>query len=200
MDYIEFFGIAGLFFLSCQVILAMNFYAKQHEQAYINKLNKNLAFIDDLTGIANRNAFEKDITEINANEHDTILVMIIDINNLKQINDQYGHYYGDKVLENAAQILQKCSLEFFEIKAYRIGGDEFILIAYDTNESKSAAIATYLNTRYQYYKKQNDINFVWAIGYEVAKITSDFNINTFISKVDKKMYIDKQAKKQAVNS
>ncbi len=85
-----------------------------------------LADHDPLTGLSNRRKFTEDLERLITNDN-TGAVLILDIDDFKNINDVQGHIYGDRVLQLVAQFLQKeldsCA------KAYRFGGDEFLIIA-----------------------------------------------------------------------
>lgn len=86
------------------------------------------ATIDSITGINNRNALEKHLgTLLNASTPaGPFAVVFIDLNNFKPVNDNYGHYTGDKVLEIIAQrLVEACRKSDFTA---RLGGDEFIVI------------------------------------------------------------------------
>ncbi|MEG0778736.1 MAG: GGDEF domain-containing protein, partial [Oscillospiraceae bacterium] len=62
-------------------------------------------------------------------------MLMMDVDNLKQINDSWGHEYGDKLLENAAQVLARCPAPYK--LAARLSGDEFVMFVYRL-ESKDA--------------------------------------------------------------
>lgn len=81
-----------------------------------------LGYTDSLTQVPNRKAFQRDMKKVD-NRYSLIM---IDIDNFKSINDTNGHLYGDKVLQQLAEILQKAVDS--DGKVYRIGGDEFVLI------------------------------------------------------------------------
>lgn len=79
---------------------------------------------DKMTGLLNRGRFIRDNEQYFRN-FDTAGVLFADINNLKQINDQQGHEYGDLLIEKTAQSLQSCG---GDARVYRLGGDEFAAI------------------------------------------------------------------------
>ena len=86
------------------------------------------AYIDILTGLYNRNKFLDDIAELTAQAQfngTKLGLLLIDIDNMKIINDYNGHTAGDEVLKKSAEILKRFSKNI--IKAYRFGGDEFLL-------------------------------------------------------------------------
>lgn len=80
-----------------------------------------LAFRDKLTGAYNRNALEEVRAEY---DHKVIWVSIVDIDNLKQINDRHGHAAGDIIIAKVAKQLIE-----FSPDTIRLGGDEFLMLS-----------------------------------------------------------------------
>jgi diguanylate cyclase (GGDEF)-like protein len=98
---------------------------------------------DKLTGLANRKLFVDEFKEIKikANKFNSkVAIIFIDIDKFKDINDNYGHDFGDKVLENIAFRL-KNSLKS-EDKLARMGGDEFVLALGDISSQDDAVLIT----------------------------------------------------------
>lgn len=85
-------------------------------------LREILGYIDTLSGIPNRKAFEEDRKNITPFQ----AFVLIDIDNLKQLNDTFGHLFGDQIVISCARVLEKATEKVGS--AYRIGGDEFALI------------------------------------------------------------------------
>ena len=99
------------------------------EQAMEAKALERLAYVDALTSCSNRTAFEQVMEELakQAEQHAAVELVMFDVNDFKHFNDQYGHRAGDQVLATVVDCLQRafdpCGT------CYRIGGDEFIIIA-----------------------------------------------------------------------
>ena len=89
---------------------------------------RSQAFIDGLTGLANRSAYEEHVKrlddEIKEGKADFTLALF-DLNGLKELNDRQGHEAGDRAIIRVADALTKV---FDDSKVYRIGGDEFVAI------------------------------------------------------------------------
>ena len=125
----------------CGVILlthSARVVAKGRKTDIREKMLLDLAFTDSLTGMSNRTAYEQRIEELAAANGFTAVtgVLMIDVNDLKQINDSLGHAMGDKVLQAAAIKITELVPE--ESTVYRIGGDEFmVFIPSVTNEQLS---------------------------------------------------------------
>lgn len=97
---------------------------------------------DTLTGLGNRYMLENDVKKVLENEakiKDSIAVGILDIDCFKQKNDTYGHVEGDDCLCQVANVLEKVIAE--QGRAYRFGGDEFVVIIEDGRKEVVTRIA-----------------------------------------------------------
>lgn len=84
---------------------------------------------DELTGAYNRRAYEDDMLEYSlAPIADNFVYVSMDVNGLKSINDNFGHYAGDELIKGAMECMQECFESYGKI--YRIGGDEFVCILF----------------------------------------------------------------------
>lgn len=93
------------------------------------KKYKQMAMHDTLTGLYNRRKLEQDIPRyLNLQKRNGVhfLVLMIDINKFKEVNDKKGHKIGDKLLVKVAKVLRK-SVRNID-KVYRLSGDEFVVI------------------------------------------------------------------------
>jgi diguanylate cyclase (GGDEF)-like protein len=103
-----------------------------------NRLLEELSDTDPLTGLLNRRGLEKFVTEErnrSKRTEKTIMVVLIDCDDFKQVNEKYGHSGGDAVLRTIAQRLKKMMRVTDHIA--RIGGDEFLIVCPETNLSSS---------------------------------------------------------------
>ncbi|MGX9460962.1 diguanylate cyclase [Shewanella sp. A14] len=101
----------------------------------VEKEVERLATIDGLTGIANRRKFD-DFYDLQWKEHlrnqNQLSVALIDIDNFKEINDNFGHVFGDQCLKSLSSILANYSRRPCDLTA-RFGGDEFVIILGQTD-------------------------------------------------------------------
>ena len=106
----------------------------------LDKLRRELelaAFEDPLTSLRNRRAFDQDLSDVLAASRANIALLHIDLDKFKAVNDSLGHPAGDMVLVTvAARITEQCGAGS---EVYRIGGDEFALIAQDWQDVGGAA-------------------------------------------------------------
>ena len=107
-------------------------------------------------------------------------VIFIDLNGLKEINDKYGHDYGDERLKMSAMAIK----EVFEDSSYRVGGDEFVVIL--TNISKEDFEGR-INKLLENIKDNKEINF--SLGYTYQD--NPQNIEGLVKKADELMYQEK---------
>lgn len=105
--------------------------------------------VDELTGMTNRRgffeAFTREIDRANRNKDDGGLLIMIDIDNFKTINDTYGHQAGDECLKLVGAFLMN-EVRAMDVAA-RLGGDEFILLFPRTNREKAMKRAQHLAVR-----------------------------------------------------
>ena len=95
------------------------------EKRYLRQQLSEMAFTDSLTNLPNRRAFTE-LMNNNQRSKDKTVIAVLDVDYFKQVNDQLGHEYGDRVLIDIGQIIRqgiRC-----EDMAARLGGDEFIIL------------------------------------------------------------------------
>ncbi len=139
-----------------------------------------LSFEDSLTGIRNRNCYLQDIVKFRGAKN--IGIVYVNINNMKGINDAFGHAYGDKMLTECARRFEKTfSSGFF----YRIGGDEFVVICRDVAKEQ-------FEQEIRSFKAQcaASTNFHVAVGYQWAERADD--IQHLLHTAEAWMYEDKK--------
>lgn len=149
----------------------------------------------DITGVHNKKSLEKKIQELN-DRPDTfdIGVMMFDLNNLKYVNDTYGHERGDEFIQAFTYCLTRILDEHSFLARY--GGDEFIIIQKETTLKKLAGTDARLGELVREYNSHSDLPLSYAVGYEVSYRNHYFMMEDLINAADKKMYQDKARKKQ----
>ncbi len=114
--------------------------------ADLNRLNAQLlrhSESDALTGLANRRSFDNQYAELwrTALKRGTALsVIVADVDYFKQLNDRYGHLYGDEVLKRIGSLLQQ-ALRVKDDFAARYGGEEFVILLPGTNAGAAVQVA-----------------------------------------------------------
>ena len=149
---------------------------------------------DLLTGLKNRNAFEVDINNINANgKFENRAVLSIDLNNLKKVNDTLGHSMGDRYIQGAADILSEYAIH--GSVAYRTGGDEFTVLV---TEAEKEQLENWIENLHRLMRDYRIGNGEWnsfAIGYALFDPALDENLMDTYKRADHEMYRNKQIQK-----
>lgn len=142
-------------------------------------------YMDYLTSLKNRNYLSFNISSWNELELFPKAVIVIDLNNIKYINDKYGHLEGDKEIRKAASILINTQLENSEI--IRIDGNEFLIYLMEYNERQIEIYSKKLKREL----KKLPHSFGASIGYsvinsEVKSIEDAINEASIMMRKDKK--------------
>lgn len=156
------------------------------------------AYTDELTGLYTRRkglALIREQVDKIATAKDSILIAFIDIDNLKMINDTFGHIEGDVVLRTAAAIIRD-SLARTDIIC-RFGGDEFLAALPGASMNDMQGIKERLQTATANYNKHSLKNYELniSIGFSECNIKNCRNIEELIQEADDEMYAGKSAKK-----
>lgn len=154
-----------------------------------------LAYMDELTGVCNRTAYNKLVEETDIEKY-SYTVFMFDLNNLKKCNDTLGHHYGDEYIRSSARFIKEAFQHLGT--CYRIGGDEFCIIAQNAEESHIGNAYEKLNEKIQQYNKDHKIlNINIACGHAKYEKDKDKNLEDTRERADKLMYENKIKMKQA---
>lgn len=153
---------------------------------------------DSMTRLNNRNRYNLDIAS-GLYDGKGLGVLYFDLNNLKSVNDRYGHVAGDTLIIRLASAISKTAKEFPNATSYRIGGDEFILLF------KAATTETLLQASesFQQHLKTLDNGKEIPCSVAIGKAYSreDCTPEQLISKADNAMYKEKKKiKKPSIRS
>lgn len=161
---------------------------------------KKIAFEDALTGLGNRCAFDRDIGEINLNigRHEVLGALILDMNNLKVTNDDYGHLQGDYLIASVGRLISECFGEAG--RSYRLGGDEFTVILLDEKVSEIQSLLEHFSEMIETYNANHvlPINIAWGFASMDLRqgVPGDVSINRILKQADERMYQSKHAEAQ----
>ncbi len=166
---------------------------------------KAQAIYDPLTNMYNRFYLYKTLErekQLSKRYNRKIGFLMVDINDLKKVNDNYGHLEGDKVIQIVASILHKEARETDIVIRY--GGDEFLILFSETGKEIEHIKKRILKTIDLWNKKYNQFDFdiSFAIGSTYWDSKKNNSIEDILAYADKKMYINKkkQKRKQAAHS
>lgn len=147
---------------------------------------EHIAYTDLLTGVKNRAAFDRDLRDLPASKYGDIRIIGFDVNNLKFVNDTYGHMAGDKMIISAARVITEAFKN--EGTCYRIGGDEFEVIMLDSTQRVYDACCEKLQKIIQLVNSKTEYPVTMAYGDAVFDVDSDRELDMMIKRADEKMY------------
>lgn len=168
-----------------------------HLQKYIKYIN-GLAYQDPLTGVKNKAAYLDAENRINDDiqiASAMFSLIVLDINGLKIINDQYGHNVGDLLIIDACKII--CDA-FKHSPVYRIGGDEFVVILEGNDHLNSISLLELFNSSIDEHNQLNHVYGRLSVAYGIAKYNQETDLvyaNVF-KRADDAMYLNKAMTKQ----
>lgn len=148
---------------------------------------------DGLTQVYNRSFFEEELRRLEISRQYPISIIMLDIDGLKEINDQYGHAVGDELLHRAAQLLKKV-FRAEDIIA-RIGGDEFAVLLPEADDKivrKTLERVTHLLES----SETSDPEILLKISYGFSTCITPCSLTEALKEADRQMYKQKRAKKE----
>ena len=134
--------------------------------------------------------------ELYGEEFEAINISDLSINDLKKVNDTYGHEYGDKLIQNAAMILKKV---WGKRSVFRIGGDEFAVLLFDMDIKFVDEKKRLFEEEIKNFNEKNNEEALYlqmAIGIAEYDPETDQDYMEVFRRADEEMYIDKKEKKQ----
>jgi diguanylate cyclase (GGDEF)-like protein len=176
------------------------FYSFVHDITTRRKMEKELlraATYDRLTGALNRQAIEDRIsTEIERLKRygNLFSLIMLDIDDFKQINDTYGHLVGDDVLAGIAGILGQ-SIRTLDSLG-RWGGEEFMILLSETGHRDAVTVAEKLRNLIECHTTRDGVRVTASFGVTEARI--DDTLDTMMKRVDDLLYTSKGSGKNRV--
>lgn len=149
---------------------------RKKQQAYLEKLS----YRDMLTGLYNRNRYIERLEAYKQVQDQQIGAIYIDLNGLKKVNDEQGHRAGDELIVRAAGTIAG----IFAEDAYRVGGDEFVVILLDVSREDFARKTEQLRRQMQKNSVDASIGGVWQASTE--------NLENLLRRADENMYREKK--------
>lgn len=167
---------------------------------YENELTYQAKY-DVITELPNRRLFNEDLTEIlktSSTENNKSVIMLLDLDRFKYINDTLGHDVGDLLLIEVARRLEKFIDEnhYVGSKVYRIGGDEFTLLFPHCNRNEAIEVAALLLNQFQrgFAIEEKEFHITPSIGISVYP-DDGYDAKTLMKNADTAMYYVKEREK-----
>jgi two-component system cell cycle response regulator len=166
-------------------------------QSLMDREIRNLAVTDELTGLYNRRGFLTAAThqlKLAHRQGVDALLLFCDVDNLKQINDSFGHREGDLALIRSADVLEE-TFRDSDICA-RLGGDEFAVLALDASNPNRQAMMPRIE---ESLKKTNEKELRYALSFSIGVARFDprtpVSVGELMMRADREMYAQKSARR-----
>jgi len=163
-------------------------FSQKQSLEVINTVLEGQSITDDVTGLYNH----RHLMDVLAKElerakryHRTLSAVMLDIDDFKKINDQYGHLVGDRVLRELARLLKKSVRQVDTVARY--GGDEFFIILPESTSDAAQLVAERIqgNARgYHFNQPENSLSLTVSIGISSFQNSKDIDRTHLIEKTD----------------
>ena len=177
-------------------------YTLAHQnQVMQEKLNRDAVY-DDLTGIPNRRAFDRQVVdEIERAQRvkTPLSMMVFDIDNFKMYNDLYGHQEGDRALQAVARAIDSVCVRSTDFVA-RYGGEEFVALLPSTTDDRAELLAAKIRTNLKRMKGKPIENQEITVSAGIAVLNGETRVNAeeLFRRADEALYESKRAGKDCV--
>ena len=162
---------------------------------------RSLSLRDEMTGLYNRRGFlalSEQLARQAARHRFGIVLVFADLDDLKAINDTFGHQEGDRALVAAARLLRE-TLRETDLVA-RIGGDEFVILALDGSGEGKTTIPHRLRSRFERENRGSDRPYPLSLSIGVASRGREagFSMNELLAEADRNLYEEKRSRSRTV--
>jgi len=158
---------------------------------YFTQVLAKSVYIDHFSGLMNRNAYERDLTHFFRHHELTgVFCSMADINNLKRMNDSFGHVAGDALIKGCADFLKENMPE--DARIYRIGGDEFAILNLSKTKEEMDEIIEKIKKVSRENIEENQYPLDFAVGTVEYDPFLDTNLFDAFKRADKQMYQAKE--------
>nr|WP_292165182.1 diguanylate cyclase [Butyrivibrio sp.] len=194
-----FIGLGGIVFVASRVMTFMVTLSNADPMKKKEIALSSLAYKDSLTGLPNRASCDKETMQLDET-NDDYLIMSMDLNGLKEVNDSKGHKAGDELLQNFTNVLNVCFPDpFFR---GRTGGDEFVVIL------KNIPDESYIDSHIEHMNKllrakEKETGFDHSVAYGICyrhELPAGANAHEVYMEADARMYKLKRAQHEARKS
>lgn len=151
------------------------------------------AAMDDMTGLYNKNKLLSDLEKPKEPDRN-VAVIYWDVNQLKFVNDTYGHGQGDSLIARVAGTIRLVAANDNDnVRTYRYGGDEFVMIIPDGTKEEALSFIDRWNKLMEPIQKDSKIPISASVGYACGRYA---DIRKIIGEADERMYENKRERSQ----
>ena len=197
-DWGRYIRLSYIIFIFIMLILALRESIRRNRQASLAEKYKTDSLTDAMTGLMNKGAYIARENELSQKLWEnksrgkldySFVIMSLDLNYLKKVNDTLGHNVGDNFIISAAQILKDSIANNGEI--YRVGGDEFLVLVFgDEPEQTYKEITQKLDNQIKAFNDnhKHEIPLTFAYGHSLCTSGQDYSFHDSERLADKEMY------------
>jgi len=180
------FTFGAVIFVSCLLISYMFYSIYSSKISSLQERLSDFAYTDPLTGLSNRARCEQ-VMNVISQERSIYVIISIDLNKLKMVNDTYGHHEGDRLLTGFATILTDC---FWDANLIgRMGGDEFVVIMLgEHTASCTKRIHEFHSLMSDWNRKEQVFQYSASYGYAYSYEVPNSSSNEVYMLADSRMY------------
>lgn len=191
-----FTSLGVVFFLIAELYHVWQYSIVVYTESVRSQDYMKMAYVDALTGIGNRRAFEAEKNAIAEGRRDfrQLILASADLNNLKITNDTLGHAAGDFLIRSAAQVLSELTEN--RCHAFRMGGDEFLVLIYDLDGPEFENCIRRMEEKIKAVNSNSKAKLSIAVDFQISR---GIDLDHDIKLADQKMYRRKAEMKQAQN-
>lgn len=189
--YTSTFLLIGIAILVLLILINYGrFLIQRYKMSFEKELYEKLAYDDRLTGAKNRLAYEQDFEKLFDDKKiaDQLQLIYLDFDDLKTVNDNYGHLEGDEVLKRGYEVIKETFGLYGE--CYRIGGDEFACLLIDDHQNIIESQVPIFEEKMTRLSQKMGYNFRVSLGYTSHK-ASDLKPSDMVKRADDHMYLNK---------
>jgi diguanylate cyclase (GGDEF)-like protein len=182
--------------LALAALFAVSVVAAAHRDSDI--ANRGAAILDPLTGMLNRHALATRTAEIEHQSrltHEPVGVIVADVDHFKHVNDTHGHGAGDAVLRAVAYALRR-ELRAYDL-AYRLGGEEFVVLVLGAQAGSSAEVAERLRSAVE-RETCSGVRVTMSFGVAATRRGDAFSWSESFARADAALYDAKAAGRNCV--
>lgn len=193
-------AIEGIKLIINETLIAKKLKATVGELQESKKRIEQMSIVDELTGLYNRRGFvtlSRQELKLAKRKHREFLLIFMDLDGLKIINDTFGHKAGDEAISETGRQLKK-TFRSTDIIA-RLGGDEFTVLAIDTTMQEYELIKDRLEKSVEEYNSSSPHPFTLSISMGCAPFSAGrlYKLEDLMAEADRKLYEAKRKKKEA---
>ena len=179
--------------------LSMEAVREKQLMAFLNDKLNTLYMEDSLTGLYNRFGYSVKAEKVFSSDNSSglkTMVMFMDLNGLKLINDTFGHEHGDLALRTLGNVIKNNAPR--DAALVRFGGDEFLIVSPITEHSEADRLKQSLESSLDAYNSTSKIPYEISasIGYVITDPLAGITLDEYVKQADKMMYIENSRYKE----